>query len=123
MLALINYKPSTVCLTLQAESCQTLLRSLSDSLPPPPDRGVQDWVGGEGLLAGLPQVPGTVLPVVLELAQGGLHWVGDADPAQAGQGEMVVEEEDLVRIEEALDVETVLGVVGTSVDVLHYMKV
>ena len=52
---------------------------------------------------------------MLQVPQGGVHGVGFADPAKTPQGEVVVEDEDFLRVVEALDILTRLGIVSTSV--------
>ena len=59
---------------------------------------------------------------MLELGLAGVDGVGDADPGQAGEGEMVVEQEDLGGVEHTLDVLPGLGVVGTPPHVLHHVQ-
>ena len=63
-------------------------------------------MSGVRFLAGLSEVPGTVLPVVLELGQGGVDGVGDTDPAQTGEGKVVVKEKDQGGVEDTLDILT-----------------
>ena len=59
-----------------------------------------------------------VLPVVLEVGQARVHREGGADAAQAAQGEVVVEDQRLLRVVETLDILTRLGVVGAPVTVM-----
>ena len=90
----------------KTESCQCLQSCRADWRSPPPDGCVQHTVGGEVYLAVLPQVLGTVLPVVLELGQAGVDGVGDTDPAQTGEGKVVVKEKDQGGVEDTLDILT-----------------
>ena len=48
----------------------------------------------------------------LDLRHGGVDWVGGADTAEAAEREVVVQDEHLLRVVEALDVLAGLGVVG-----------
>ena len=48
----------------------------------------------------------------LNLRHGGVDGVGGADAAEAAEGEVVVQDEDLLGVVEALDVLAGLGVVG-----------
>jgi len=87
-----------------------------------PDGGVDNTdvlVVITGLLQGRYAVP----PIVLQVSQVRLHRVRGADPAQACQREVVMENEGLLGVVETLDVLARLGVVGTSVDVTHHVHV
>ena len=60
---------------------------------------------------------------MLQVCQGGIHRIRGTDTPQAPQGKVVVEYEGLLRVVEALDVLTRLGVIGTSVHMLHHVQV
>ena len=60
---------------------------------------------------------------MLKMSQGAFYRVGGADPAKTPQGEVVVEDENLLRVVEALDILTRLGIVSTSVHMLHHVQV
>ena len=60
---------------------------------------------------------------MLQVRQARVHRVAGADAAQAAQREVVVEDERLLGVVEALDVLARLGVVGAAVDVLHHVQV
>merc|ERR1712106_378939 len=57
------------------------------------------------------------------MSQGAFYRVGGADPAQTTEWEVVVEDEHLLRVVETLDILTRLGIVSTSVHMLHHVKV
>ena len=60
---------------------------------------------------------------MLQVAQACVHRVRGAHPAQTAEREVVVQDQRLLGVVEALDVLAGLGVVGTSVDVLHHVKI
>ena len=88
-----------------------------------PDSRVFHTVALEVGEARFPESLDTVLSVVLEVSQPRLHRIGVALSPQTPQGEMVVEDQNLLRVVETFHILTRLGVVGTPVDVLHYMKI
>ena len=60
---------------------------------------------------------------MLQVRQARVHRVAGADPAQAAQREVVVKDQRLLGVVEALDVLAGLGVVGAAVHVLHHVQV
>ena len=107
----------------EAQFAQSLSSSLNHLIFPPPNSCIFHTDTFEIILARLLESVDTVLPVVLEVCQGCVHWVGAADTTQTPQGEVVVEDEGFLRVVEALHILTRLGVVGTSVHMLHHVQV
>ena len=107
----------------KSQLAQSLCSSLYHCIFPPPNSHIFHTDTFEIILARLLECVDTVLAVVLEVCQGGVHRVGGADTTQTPQGEVVVEDEGLLRVVETLHVLSRLGVVSTSVHVLHHVKI
>ena len=106
----------------ESQYLKSITSPLYHGVPDTPNAGVPHTDVLVFLRTDFLQITDTVRPVVLELAQAGVHCV-ELAAAQTGEGEMVVESQDFLRVVEGLDVVTRRGVSGAPVDVLHHVKV
>ena len=90
---------------------------------PPPNGGVLHTDALEVVLARLLQSVDTIAAIMLQMAEADVDGVGGADTAQAAQREVVVQDQGLLRVVEALHVLTGLRVVGAPVHVLEHVQV
>ena len=92
------------------------------SVPPPVDGGVPHGVVPVDGGALLPQLWHTVLPVVVPGPHHGAHSLRGAGP-QAGEGHVVVKDDGLLTVVDALHILEGLAVGVAPVHVLHHVQV